>query len=203
MFDKHGFLLYIRTMKNEDTAHNAENNEDANLANEEQNLTASDDSYAKKLAKQTIKEFLKSILVGIFPVLVDLIFSTLVFYLFYAKNANITFKQLLFENDLNIPQSVTAAGTAVGYGVAAVLAYLLSVFFVFDNKKQGRTVKGIILFILVEGFAYGFNILLGWLFNMFIPSSFAFILRIAVSYVVVFTMRKFLIFTPSKNKSDK
>ncbi len=189
-------------MDNEDIAKNSENI-DVQNENNIQEQSAPEDSYAKKLAKQTIKEFLKSMLVGIFPVLVDLIFSSLVFYLFYAKNANITFYQLLFEKNLNIPQKITAAGTAVGYGVAAVLAYLLSIFFVFDNKKQGRTVKGIILFIAVEVFAYGFNILLGWLFNMFIPSSFAFILRICVSYVVVFSLRKFLIFMPAKNKSKE
>ncbi|GEM_PF-2030774 len=187
-------------MKNEDIVQNSENKENTNADPNQQNSATPDDSYAKKLAKQTIKEFLKSILVGIFPVLVDLIFSTLVFYLFYAKNANISFKQLLFGSNLNIPQAVTAAGTAVGYGIAAILAYLLSIFFIFDNKKKGRTAKGIILFILVEGFAYGFNVLLGWLFNMFVPSSFAFILRICVSYVVVFAMRKFLIFMPEKTK---
>lgn len=187
-------------MENEDIARNSENTDQNNLTIEQANSATPDDSYAKKLAKQTVKEFLKSILVGIFPVLVDLIFSTLVFYIFYAKNANITFKQLLFGSNLNIPQSVTAACTAVGYGLAAILAYILSVFFIFDNKKKGRTVKGVVLFIFVEGFAYGFNVLLGWLFNMVIPSSFAFILRIAVSYVVVFSLRKFLIFMPEKNK---
>lgn len=168
------------------------------VATTNDSVEASPTAPAQTLAQQTLKEFIKSVLVGIFPVLLDLLLSSLVFYFFFAKNAGISFKQLLFANNINIPYKVSVIGTAVGYGVAAVLAYLLAVFFVFDNKKQGRTVKGIIIFICVEGFAYGFNVLLGWLFNMFIPSSFAFILRICVSYVIVFTLRKFLIFMPEK-----
>lgn len=157
------------------------------------------------LAKQTLKEFIKGVMVGIFPVLLDLLLSSFVFYIFFAKGAGISFSHLLFSKNLNIPHNITVIGTAVGYGVAAVLAYLLAVFFVFDNRKQGRTVKGIIIFICVELFAYGFNILLGWLFNLFIPTTFAFALRICVSYVIVFSLRKFLIFMPEKvkEKSDE
>lgn len=188
-----------------DNLQNLTENDNINItkdtdANERVNTTHKDEAQA--LAKQTLREFLKSILVGIFPVLLDLLLSTLVFYLFFAKDAGFTFNQLLFSKNLNIPHKITVFGTAVGYGTAAVLAYLLAVFFVFDNKKQGRTVKGIVIFICVEGFAYGFNILLGWLFNLFIPSSFAFILRICVSYVIVFSLRKFLIFMPKKEQKN-
>lgn len=172
-----------------------------NLQKDKEVLTeAAATNNTQNLAKQTIKEFLKSILVGIFPVALDLLVSSLIFYLFFAKSQGISFFRLLFASGLNIPAKITVIGTAVGYGVAAVLAYLLAVFFVFDNRKQGRTVKGIVLFILVEGFAYGFNILLGWLFNLFIPSLFAYVLRICVSYIVVFLLRKFLIFMPKKDK---
>lgn len=170
-------------------------------SDEIQDNVANTNKESQTLAKQTIKEFLKSVLVGIFPVLLDLLVSSLIFYLFFAKAQGITFTNLLFAKGINIPSNITVIGTAVGYGVAAVLAYLLAVFFIFDNKKQGRTIKGIILFVIVESFAYGFNILLGWLFNLFIPSLYAYFLRICVSYVVVFLLRKFLIFMPKKDKT--
>jgi hypothetical protein len=83
-----------------------------------------------------------------------------------------------------------------------VATYFLMVFFVFTHNKKGKTLKGILIYIALEVFIFGFNVLLGYLFPMFLPFTWAFILRIVVSYIVVFTLRKILIFMPEKKKNE-
>lgn len=154
----------------------------------------------KAFAKETFIEFIKSLITGVFPTLTDLLFSNLILFCFFAKAAGIDYFTLLFTT-VEAPPDVSAAATAVGYGLGAVVTYLFSIFVVFKHTKKAKSLKGILIFIAIEAFAYGFNVLLGWAFAS-IPIYFvAFALRIVVSYVVVFSLRKFFIFMPEKKKA--
>lgn len=156
----------------------------------------------KTLAKETVREFLKSLLIGWIPVLLDFVFTATVIYLASLRlMGGYTFFDTFFVDSQVVPSGINAAGTAVGYFMGFVASYFLMVFFVFKHNKKGKTLKGILIYIAVEVFIYGFNVLLGTLFPMFLPYIFAFILRIVVSYIVVFLLRKFLIFMPEKPAS--
>ncbi len=154
----------------------------------------------QKFAKETFFEFLRSLITGVFPTLTDLLFSNLILYIFFAKDGGYGYFNMLFNSIEGAPRDVSAAATAVGYGLGAVVTYLFSVTIVFKNTKKGKTLKGVLIFCCIEAFAYGFNVFLGWAFAG-IPVYFvAFALRIVVSYVVVFSLRKFFIFMPEKKK---
>lgn len=162
--------------------------------------TADAASDKKAFAKETFIEFIKSLITGVFPTLTDLLFSNLILFCFFAKAAGIDYFTLLFTT-VEAPSDVSAAATAVGYGLGAVVTYLFSIFVVFKHTKKAKSLKGILIFIAIEAFAYGFNVFLGWAFAS-VPIYFvAFALRIVVSYVVVFSLRKFFIFMPEKKKA--
>ena len=156
----------------------------------------------KALAKETVREFLKSLLIGWIPVCLDYVFSAIVLYFASLKGLGYGFWDTLFIESKVAPDGINAAATAVGYFMGLVATYFLMVFFVFTHNKKGKTLKGILIYIALEVFIIGFNVLLGYLFPMFLPFTWAFILRIVVTYIVVFTLRKILIFMPEKKKNE-
>lgn len=171
----------------------------AEVGDEEALIVDAAVSKGKKFAKETFFEFLRSLITGVFPTLIDLLFTNLIIFLFFAKGAGFNFWNMLVGSEIkNVPGGVSAAATAIGYGLGAVAAYFCSILFVFKSTKKGKTAKGVILFICIEAFAYGFNVFLGWAFGKIAVPILAYGLRIAVSYIVVFSLRKLLIFMPEK-----
>lgn len=152
------------------------------------------------LAKETSKEFLRSLLIGWIPVGLDYIFTALVFFIFALNAMGYTFFQTFNIDRDVISSGILALGTAIGYLMGFIAAYLFSVFFVFKHNKKSKTLKGTLIFIGVEVLAYGLNIGLGILLGKVMAYTFAFIVRICLSYIVVFLMRKFLIFMPEIKK---
>jgi len=152
--------------------------------------------------KDTVKEFLKSLTIGFIPVALDYFFSALV--IFFMSDG-ITFKSLLFGSGGKLASAAAVtAGTVIGYLAGFIAAYLFSVFFVFKHNKKAKTFKGIALFVMVEAFAYGFNVLLAWLLVtvMRLQFTIAYFIRICVSYVVVFSLRKIFVFHPPKETAE-
>lgn len=162
-----------------------------------------DNGEKKVLLKETFQEFLRSLLIGIVPVALDYLFSALIIYLFALKNMGHSFFDTFFIEKDAVKSSISAAGTAVGYFMGFVASYLFSVFFVYKHNKKGKTLKGILIYISVEVFAYGFNVLLALALSKILSYTFAFIVRICISYLVVFTLRKFLIFMPEQASKQK
>lgn len=160
------------------------------------------ESNKKALAKETSKEFLRSLAIGWIPVGLDYIFTALVFFLFSLNQLGYSFfDTFIIDTDI-LSSGMLAFGTAVGYLMGFIAAYLFSVFFVFKHNKKSKTLKGTLIFIGVEVFIYGLNVVLGILFGKIMPYTFAFIVRICLSYVVVFFLRKFLIFMPEKSAEE-
>ena len=160
-------------------------------------------SNKKQFFQETFKEFLRSLLVGFIPVALDYVFTALVFYLFFLKAQGYSFFSTFNVDKGIVPKNIASIGTAVGYFAGFVAAYFLSTYFIFKHNKKARTLSGILRYVGVEIFAYGFNVLLGYLLNAVLSYTFAFITRIALSYIVVFTLRKLIVFMPSKAAEDK
>lgn len=169
----------------------------------EENSVAADATQddSKSFVKETFWELVRSLITGVFPTATDMIFSSLVFFLFFAKGAGYSFFDTLFE-DIEFPAIITTVGGAVGYALGSVVTYICSVLFVFKHTDKSKTPKGVATFVGIEVFAFFFNTFLSWLFNLFLISSLAFVARIVVSYLVVFTIRKVLLFMPEKNPTN-
>lgn len=167
---------------------------------EEINEKNNEENNKKSLAKETFTEFLKSLLIGGIPTGLDYLFSAIVIFFFSLQALGYSFIDTFTIEREVVSASVGAVGTAVGYFVGFIAAYLLNIFFVFKHNKKGKTLKGILIYIAVEVFIYGFNVLLGTYLPRVLSYTFAFFVRISISYVVVFTLRKFLIFMPEKKK---
>ncbi len=58
------------------------------------------------------------------------------------------------------------------------------------------------MYIGIELFIYAFNVLLGSFLPKVVPYIWAFAIRISISYVIVFLLRKILIFMPEKQKKE-
>lgn len=152
------------------------------------------------ILKETMGEFSKSLLIGAVPVGLDYFFSALIIFLLSLKSLGYSFADTFFIDSGTVKASTMAIATSVGYLAGFIASYLFSVFFVFKHNKKGKSLKGIFLFIGVEAFIYGFNILLGTFLPRILSYTWAFLVRIAVSYIVVFILRKFLIFMPEKKQ---
>ena len=130
-------------------------------------------------------------------------FSALVIFIFLTNSFGYSFFDTLFIDKNIVNSSLSAASTAVGYFIAFIAAYLLNVFFVFKHNKKGKSLKGILIYIGIEVFIYGLNILLGFLLLKILTYTIAFIGRIVISYLFAFFLRKFLVFMPEKKKEPE
>ncbi len=157
----------------------------------------------KAFFEETFKEFMRSLLVGIIPVALDYIFTALIFYLFSLRAQGYDFFSTFNVDKGIVPKTIASIGTAVGYLAGFIAAYFLSTYFIFKHNKKARTLGGILRYVGVEVFAYGLNVLLGYLFNAIMSYTFAFIARIALSYIVVFTLRKLIVFMPAKEAENQ
>jgi putative flippase GtrA len=142
-------------------------------------------------------------LVGFIPVGLDYIFCAVIFYFFGLKDMGYSFIETFTIEKEMVSGGVSAAGTAVGYLAGFIASYFLSTYFIFKHNKKAKTFSGIMRYIGIEVFAYGFNVLLGFLLLKVLSYTFAFIARIVISYLVVFTARKFLVFMPASAEEQK
>ena len=161
------------------------------------------DNAKKELAKETVAELLRSLLVGIIPVGLDYIFTAIIIYFFCTKGLSFSFIETLTIDKEVVVGSISAIGTAVGYLAGFIASYFLSTYFIFKHNQKARTLSGILRYIGIELFAYGFNVLLGYLLLKVLSYTFAFAARIALSYIVVFTLRKFIVFMPQNEQKNK
>lgn len=186
--------------KTEDNSHLNNISSDQNTDETAQTVNTEQKEKKSGLAKETFIEFLRSLLIGGIPTGLDYLFSAIIIFFFSLQALGYSFIDTFTIDRGIVTSSIGAAGTAVGYFVGFIAAYLLNIFFVFKNNKKGKTLKGILMYIGVEIVVYGFNVLLGTFLPRILSYTLAFFARISISYVVVFTLRKFLIFMPEKKK---
>ena len=105
-----------------------------------------------------IREFVRFCIVGVGATLVDFLAMSLVLYLFepeiYPDFISI------FIGGKEDPSTVAAVvGTACGFIAGLIFNYILSVFFVYKENGNSKTVKGFILFALLSGGGFLIHVL--------------------------------------------
>jgi putative flippase GtrA len=90
-------------------------------------------------------EFARFFFVGCLTTLLDMFVMGVILYLFdsslYPKFYNVWFGQA------GEPSTIaTVIGTGVGFMIGIIASYLLSIFYVYKDKGNSRTLKGAVLF---------------------------------------------------------
>lgn len=106
-------------------------------------------------------EIARFVIVGGIATLVDMFVMGVILYLFepdlYPKFYNVW----IGGGD---PKTIaTVVGTGVGFTVSLVVNYLLSVLFVYEDKGNSKTLKGVVLFVVLSVIGLFINMAGMWL----------------------------------------
>lgn len=143
-------------------------------------------------------EIIRFVIVGGVATVIDYIVMSLVLY---------AFEPSLYPNFFNVfygggdPSTIaTVVGTGVGFCVSLIFNYLLSVFFVYEDKGNSKTAKGVILFIVLAVGGLVLNMFGMWL-GYDICHINEWIVKIIMTLIVLvynYLTRKFFIFKKAK-----
>lgn len=153
-------------------------------------------------------EIARFVIVGGIATVIDMVVMGIVLYIFDPK---------LYPNFFNVfygstakPKVIaTVCGTGIGFLVSLVFNYLMSVFFVYEDKGNSKTAKGVILFAVLS--AIGLLINTGGMYflngllkiNEWVVKIFMTLIVLVFNYVT----RKLFIFKkgkePNSNASTK
>lgn len=97
---------------------------------------------------KTVAEILRFVICGGIATIVDMFTMGVVMYLMQSN---------IYPNFINVfinsptPSTLaTILGTSVGFIVGLIVNYILSIFFVFDNKGNSKTAKGFMIFTVLS-----------------------------------------------------
>ncbi len=116
----------------------------------------------KLAVKKDRLEFSRFFFVGCLTTAVDIFVMGIILYLFepdlYPKFYNVWF------GGIGSPKTIaTVLGTGIGFAVGIALSYILSIFYVYKDKGNSRTLKGAILFFALSIGGMFLNMLGMWL----------------------------------------
>ena len=94
-----------------------------------------------------LMEIVRFIIVGGIATLIDFIITG-VFWYFTNREIYPKFYNILFGKIGEPSTWSTVVGTALGFGISLIFNYLLSLLFVFEEKGDGKSAKGFILFLI-------------------------------------------------------
>ena len=142
-----------------------------------------------------IAELIRFAIVGGIATLIDMIVMSVVIYCFQPYLYP-NFLDVFFNSEIK-PSDVSAiVGTGVGFIAGLIFNYFLSVVFVFNEKGQSKTAKGMFLFAFFS--VIGLFIHIGGMYLLFtvlhINEWIVKILLTAVVLVYNYAMRKIFIF---------
>lgn len=148
-------------------------------------------------------EILRFIIVGGIATVIDYVVMGIILYIFDPS---------LYPNFFNVfygggdPSTIaTVIGTGTGFAVSLVFNYLLSVIFVYEDKGNSKTVKGVILFILLSVVGLLINMAGMWLgydichINEWITKIIMTLIVLVYNYI----SRKIFIFKKDESKETK
>lgn len=144
-------------------------------------------------------EIIRFVIVGGLATLIDMFVMGVVLYCFDPK---------LYPNFFNVfygskaePRTIaTVFGTGIGFVVSLIFNYVLSVLFVYEDKGNSKTAKGVVLFIVLSICGLLINMGGMWLFNGVIHIN-EWIVKIVMTLVVLvfnYVTRKLFIFKKSE-----
>lgn len=99
--------------------------------------------------KSLLGEIVRFILVGGLSTVIDFVTMAIVLYL-SAPEKYSGFIDVFFGADKDPTSFAALFGTGLGFSIGVVVNYLLSVFFVFNENGNVRTVKGFFLFTVLS-----------------------------------------------------
>lgn len=148
-----------------------------------------------------LMEIVRFIIVGGIATLIDFIITG-VFWYFTNREIYPKFYNILFGKIGEPSTWSTVVGTALGFGISLIFNYLLSLLFVFEEKGDGKSAKGFILFLIFSLIGLGIQSL-----GMYLLYDLAgfneWIIKIILTLVVLvfnYITRKLFIFN---NKTQK
>lgn len=145
-------------------------------------------------------EFARFIITGGIATLIDMFIMGVVLYLFDPS---------LYPNFFNVwfgggePSTIaTVVGTGTGFIISLICNYLMSIFFVFNDKGNSRTAKGAVLFFVLSTIGLFLNMGGMWLGYDILHIN-EWIVKIIMTFVVLiynFVTRKLFIFKKDKTE---
>ena len=148
-------------------------------------------------------EIVRFVIVGGLATLIDMLVMGVILYLFnpslYPKFYNV------WVGKVGNPSTIaTVVGTGAGFVVSLVFNYLLSVIFVYEDKGNSKTVKGVVLFAVLSVIGLLINMGGMWL-GYDVCHINEWITKIIMTLVVLvynYVSRKLFIFKKDNKKQD-
>lgn len=144
-------------------------------------------------------EFARFFFVGCLTTLLDMFVMGVILYLFdsslYPKFYNVWFGQAGEPST-----TATVIGTGVGFMLGIIASYLLSIFYVYKDKGNSRTLKGAVLFFALAIGGMALNMAGMWLGYDIIGIN-EWVTKIVMTLITLFYnyySRKIFIFKKSK-----
>lgn len=149
-------------------------------------------------------EIARFVIVGGIATVIDMVVMGIVLYCFDPS---------LYPNFFNVfygstaePRTIaTVFGTGIGFTVSLVFNYILSVIFVYEDKGNSKTAKGVILFVVLSVLGLLINMGGMWLGNGVLKIN-EWIVKIIMTLVVLvfnYVTRKLFIFKKAKPAEDE
>ncbi len=151
-----------------------------------------------------LAEILRFCIVGGIATIVDFFCMGCVLYAF-EPHGYPHFYNVFFGSNFDPSQSATIVGTGVGFTVGLLVNYLLSIFFVFEEKGKSKTVTGFIVFTLFSIGGLLIHLLGMWLGYSVLKIN-EWIVKIFLTIVVLiynYLTRKFFIFRKAKGVENE
>jgi putative flippase GtrA len=200
--------------KNESTSESANESKNEGIsesANESKTKSLNESKKENKLVKflkdfnashKRLCEIIRFVIVGGIATLIDMFVMGVVLYAFNPS---------LYPNFFNVfygggePSSIaTIVGTGTGFVVSLVANYLLSVLFVYEEKGNSKSFKGVVLFVVFSVIGLLINMGGMWLgYDIFGINEW--ITKIIMTLVVLvynYITRKLFIFKKTENKTE-
>ena len=144
-------------------------------------------------------EFARFFFIGCLTTLLDMFVMGVILYLFdsslYPKFYNVWFGQAGEPST-----TATVIGTGVGFMLGIIASYLLSIFYVYKDKGNSRTLKGAVLFFALAIGGMALNMAGMWLGYDIIGIN-EWVTKIVMTLITLFYnyySRKIFIFKKSK-----
>jgi len=147
-----------------------------------------------------LMEIARFIIVGGLATVIDFAISG-IFWYFTNREIYPKFYNILWGAIGEPSTWSTVVGTALGFGISLIVNYLLSLLFVFEEKGDGKTVKGAVLFLIFSLIGLGIHIL-GMYLLFDLAGLNEWLIKITLTIVVLvfnYVTRKVFIFNDKNN----
>lgn len=151
---------------------------------------------------KNLGEIFRFLIVGTIATLVDMFMMGVAMY-FIQREIYPTFINT-FINTPTPSTFATVMGTAVGFVSGLIVNYVLSIFFVFNEKGSSRSAKGFLIFTILSAIGLGLN-MLGMYIGFDLMHINQWVTKIIVTIIVLvynYVSRRLILFKNKPNKQE-